>query len=167
MSTITLIICAAPLARRAGDIIHTLISRGHTVAVCPTLTAESEWGISASTTIPRQPDAVIACPLTFNTLSGWATGRNDNRALGALNDALGLGTPILAVPMLADRLVAHPAYSDHISRLSGAGVTFYSLDGTPTPEPTGIRSGTGDSFVDRFDPSVLGHWVSQVKPHLA
>lgn len=167
MSVITLVICAAPLARRAADIVTTLTTRGHTVALCPTPTAEAEWGIGASPTIPRRPDAVIACPLTFNTLSGWATGRNDSRALGALNDALGLRAPILAVPMLADRLAAHPAYPDHLARLTGAGVTFARLDGTPTTTPAGITSGTGDTYVDHFDPEVLGQWVNSIKPQPA
>lgn len=161
MSTITLIVCAAPLAHRTQDVVAHLHQEGHTVHVCPTPTAAGEWGVTASPEIPRQPEAVIACPLTFNTLSAWATGLNNSRALGTLNDALGYQTPVLAVPMLADRLTAHPAFTGNIARLTDAGVTFYDLTtgSFSIGAVNGVRSGTGDMWASHFDPSCLSNWL--------
>lgn len=82
--------------------------------------------------------ALLACLLTFNTLNKWATGVNDNLAVGVLNEALGLGTPVTAVPWVNAQLARHPAVASHIDLLRAAGVTFTSGLGHPSsrhPEP--------------------------------
>lgn len=164
MSTITLIVCAAPLARRTQDIVDHLHQEGHTVHVCPTHTAAGEWDVTPSAEIPRQPDALIACPLTFNTLSAWATGLNNSRALGALNDALGYHTPVLAVPMLAERLTTHPAYTGHINRLASAGVAFLSLlSGQIATTPPGVASGDGTRLTLAFSPDWPARWIRGIR----
>lgn len=130
--------------------------------VQPTPTAEQEWHIApTSGAIPRELAAVLVCPLTLNTLSGWATGRNDSAALGVLNGALGLGTPVLAVPTQTVRLTSHPAYPEHLATLSRAGVTFLDLTtGRPNTTPAPIPSGTGDRYARRAVDSILG-WLDQ------
>src|SRR5438034_5108813 len=69
---------------------------------------------------PRRPDeqdplppahAVLAAPLTFNSINKWAAGISDTLALGLLNELLVDGPPIVAVPWAKAALRAHPAYS--------------------------------------------------------
>ncbi|MQA08420.1 MAG: hypothetical protein GEU98_07665 [Pseudonocardiaceae bacterium] len=55
-------------------------------------------------------DAVLAAPLTFNTLNKWAGGHNDTLALGLLNELMGEGVPIVAAPCAKMVLRGHPAY---------------------------------------------------------
>jgi phosphopantothenoylcysteine synthetase/decarboxylase len=107
-----------------------------------------------------RPDAVICCPATFNTLNKWAAGINDSLALGVLNDALGLNTPVLAVPMVAERLCRHPTWPATLAFLATAGVDAIDpADGNLTLRPRGIPSGTGDDIADNFDPELLIRWL--------
>lgn len=78
------------------------------------------------------PDALLACPLTFNTLNKWALGISDNVALGTLNEALGSGVPIVAVPWFKGALAAHPASARSQESLRGCGVDLL-LDGNGAP----------------------------------
>jgi phosphopantothenoylcysteine synthetase/decarboxylase len=131
--------------------------------VCPT-TAAADWIVDAPEADLLagriRPDAVICCPATFNTLNKWAAGINDSLALGVLNDALGLGTPVLTVPMVAERLCRHPVWPATLAFLANAGVdTIDATDGQPTSHPRGIRSGTGDSVANGFDPESLIRWL--------
>lgn len=83
---------------------------------------------------PAAPDplppanAVIAAPLTFNSLNKWAAGISDTLALGLLNEALGLGLPIIAAPCIKEALRRHPAYSSSVDRLRSAGITVLNPD---------------------------------------
>lgn len=79
-------------------------------------------------------DAYLAAPLTFNSLNRWADGHSDTLALGILNEALGRGKPIIAVPWINTALAAHPALPSSLDRLTDAGVTFI-LDQALLPEP--------------------------------
>ena len=69
-------------------------------------------------------DAVLAAPLTFNTINKWAAGISDTVALGLLNELLVGGPPIVAVPCAKAALRAHPAYAANIQLLDHAGVQF-------------------------------------------
>ena len=95
--------------------------------------------------LPTEPDvhpladAYLAAPLTFNSLNRWADGHSDTLAAGVLNEALGRGKPIVAVPWINTALAAHPALPGNLKRLTDAGVTFI-LDHGLLPEP---RSGPG------------------------
>src|SRR5215510_10655650 len=53
--------------------------------------------------------AFAAAPATFNTINKWAAGISDTLALGLLNEAIGLGLPIVAVPWPNAALARHPA----------------------------------------------------------
>lgn len=44
------------------------------------------------------PDAFAVAPATFNTINKLAAGISDTLALGLLNEAVGAGQPIIAVP---------------------------------------------------------------------
>jgi phosphopantothenoylcysteine decarboxylase len=69
-------------------------------------------------------DAVLAAPLTFNTINKWAAGTNDNLALGLLNELLGAGVPIVAAPCVKAALRSHPAYATNLKLLTDAGLTI-------------------------------------------
>jgi phosphopantothenoylcysteine synthetase/decarboxylase len=67
-------------------------------------------------------DALAAAPATFNTVNKWAAGISDTLALGLLNEATGLGLPIVTVPWPNAALARHPAFGRSISTLRGCGV---------------------------------------------
>lgn len=90
-----------------------------------------------------EADAVLAAPLSFNTLNKWAAGISDTVALGILNELLGTTVPIVAAPCAKSPLRAHPAYMASIKLLSDSGVTF--LD----PERAVLRTAGGLVTLDR------------------
>ena len=88
-------------------------------------------------TVPRRPDeqdplpkadAVLAAPLTFNTINKWAAGISDNLALGLLNELLVAGPPIVAAPCAKKALRAHPTYGPSLHTLEAVGVTIVDQD---------------------------------------
>ena len=160
-----LVVTAAPLARRTRHAYDLLRSAGWTVTICPTADAAA-WIVDP----PDQdflsgrirPDAVICCPATFNTLNKWAAGINDSPALGVLNDAIGLDTPLLAVPMVGERLGRHPVWPATLAFLTAAAVDLLdAVTGQRTRTPSCIVSGTGDEVADHFDHHHLIHWLKQ------
>lgn len=138
-----LIACGAPPASQLPELIKPLQDDGWDVCLIATPSA-LQWldraELAATTGHPvrsnfRRPDepefepfgnAVLVCPLTFNTLNKWALGINDTLALGLLNEALGRSLPIYALPWVNDALATHPAYEGHRNRLAHSGVTFIS-----------------------------------------
>ena len=68
-------------------------------------------------------DAFAAVPATFNTINKWAAGISDTLALGLLNEATGLGRPIVTVPWPNVALARHPAFGRSISVLRACGIT--------------------------------------------
>jgi hypothetical protein len=86
------------------------------------------------------PDAVLVAPATFNTVNKWAAGISDTLALGLINEAIGMGIPVAAVPWVHGPLAAHPALTASIALLRGAGVTVLDEagrdagDASPAPE---------------------------------
>lgn len=68
-------------------------------------------------------DAFAAAPATFNTINKWAAGISDTLALGLLNEATGLGLPIVTVPWPNVALARHPAFGRSIATLRECGVT--------------------------------------------
>jgi Flavoprotein len=77
---------------------------------------------------PDAPDvlpparAFAAVPATFNTINKWAAGISDTLALGLLNEAIGLGLPIVTVPWPNAALARHPAFGRSIAVLRDCGV---------------------------------------------
>lgn len=83
---------------------------------------------------PVEPDplpnatAVLAAPLTFNTINKWAMGISDTLALGLLNELLGAGVPIVGLPCVKAALRRHPAWVRNIETLRESGVRFLEQD---------------------------------------
>lgn len=163
---VALVVTGAPLAARASDLISVLDDAGHQVTVCPT-TAAQTWAHIDDRWLPSgriRPDALVVAPATFNTLNKWAAGLNDTPALNILNDALGLGTPALAIPMVADRLAVHPAWPRTVAVLVSAGIQLLDpTTGKLTAQPDSICSGTGDDIAAAFKPSWIEGWLSSLR----
>jgi phosphopantothenoylcysteine synthetase/decarboxylase len=68
-------------------------------------------------------DAVLACPLTFNSVNKFAHGHADNFALGVLCEMVGYGVPTTVVPHCKPQLASHPAFRGSIEALRVMGVT--------------------------------------------
>ena len=82
------------------------------------------------------PDAIAVAPATFNIINKWAHGSSDTLALGLLNEAIGLGTPTVAVPTPSVALARHPAFKESIERLRSWGVrVLFDPDLYPLPAP--------------------------------
>ena len=67
-------------------------------------------------------DAVLACPLTFNSVNKFAHGHADNFAVGLLCEMAGYGVPVVVVPHCKPRLASHPAFAASLETLRGMGV---------------------------------------------
>lgn len=68
------------------------------------------------------PDAFVVAPATFNTINKWTQGISDTLALGLLNEAVGLGLPMAAVPWLNVALARHPVFARSVATLRDWGV---------------------------------------------
>jgi phosphopantothenoylcysteine synthetase/decarboxylase len=68
-------------------------------------------------------DAVLACPLTFNSTNKFAHGHADNFAVSLLCELAGSNVPTIVVPHCKPQLASHPAFSASLATLRGMGVT--------------------------------------------
>lgn len=151
----SLVVCGAPLASRARDVASAMADAGWTVSLLAT-PAAAAWLDEAATGFrspdepkPARPDAVVVCPMTFNTANKWALGIADTQPLSLLAESLGAGIPIVAVPFVNESLSRHPSWSESLARLTAAGVRI--LDPNPE-EPGALRSGTGGDVAAGFEP---------------
>jgi phosphopantothenoylcysteine synthetase/decarboxylase len=67
-------------------------------------------------------DAVIACPLTFNSVNKFAHGHADNFAIGLLCEMIGYSVPVVVVPHCKPQLASHLAFTASIQTLRDMGV---------------------------------------------
>ena len=81
------------------------------------------------------PDAFVIVPATFNTINKLAGGISDTLALGLVNEAVGLGLPIIAAPWPSVQLARHPVFQRSIAALRDWGVTVI-LDPAHLPAST-------------------------------
>jgi hypothetical protein len=77
-------------------------------------------------------DAFVVAPATFNTFNKMAAGASDTLALGLLNEGIGAGLPIIAVPWPNADLARHPAFVRSATLLREWGVTVL-LDSSRLP----------------------------------
>lgn len=172
VAALTLVVCGAPLAYRAADVAAALVEDGWHVTVVTT-PAGRGWldatRVEEATGSPpvsdyRQPhepkrgnppEKVVVCPLTLNTGSKLAAGIMDNYALGVLCEALAVGTQIVAVTMVNERLWQHPSWSRNLGIIRAGCVSFLDPRTGRVGEPQPVESGTGSEIIARFDPA----WV--------
>ena len=173
----TVVVCGAPLAVRAPEIAARLAEAGWRVQVITTPSAgnwvddavlaeaadgavRSEHPAVGTPRSRERPDAVVVAPITFNTVGKLACGIADTYAHSALAEAMGDRVPMLAVPMVNNRLWGNPAWSRNVGWLTQAGVRWLSIHDGTIGEPKPVQSGTGDSVVKRFDPG----WIAAQLP---
>jgi phosphopantothenoylcysteine synthetase/decarboxylase len=145
---------SAPPVRELASACRAAIDAGWQPYVTLTPTAADWVDLDELRTITRQPvrvqprrpgesdpfppaDAVLAAPLTFNTINKWACGINDTVALGLLNELLSSGPTIVAVPCVKQALRVHPAYASNVRLLKTAGIQFLD-ESVATPGPDGL-----------------------------
>jgi phosphopantothenoylcysteine synthetase/decarboxylase len=81
-------------------------------------------------------DAITVVPATFNTINKLAHGSSDTLALGILNEAIGLGLPMIAVPVPNVALAKHPAFRESVFRLRSWGIDLlFDPERYPLPTP--------------------------------
>jgi phosphopantothenoylcysteine synthetase/decarboxylase len=73
-------------------------------------------------------DAFVIAPATFNTINKLAAGISDTLALGLLNEGLGGGKPIIAVPFPNQALARHPAFVSNLAALRSWGLELIFED---------------------------------------
>lgn len=102
-----------------------------------------------------QPDAVLACPLTFTSVNKLALGIADSMAVGMLCEAAGYGIPVTVVPHCKPQLARHPAFRSSLGVLEEMGIRVLFDPGAPydhrmppwadvvaaLPAPAGARRG--------------------------
>ena len=150
--TLYLIACAAPPAQHLATPIRAAQTRGWDV--CLTLTPSAyRWAtedpdgnldelreltgrvVRHEYKLPSQADAfpasdaILAAPLTSNTLNKWAAGISDTLALGLITEGIGLGLPIVALPHWNSAQDAHRAVRRSVAELREVGVTLLLGDG--------------------------------------
>jgi hypothetical protein len=108
-------------------------------------------------------DAIAVAPATFNTINKWAHGTSDTLALGILNEAIGLGLPIVAVPVPNTALAKHPAFQESIERLRAWGVhLIFDPERYPLPTPN-----MGPSAADLFPWDALAEHVRLIRESIS
>jgi hypothetical protein len=157
MSVLYLIGCTAPPVKHSDTAIRLAQAAGWDVCLILTPRAatwmadESGHGLEALTGHPMrsdykmhgQPDvlpaadAILAAPVTLNTLSKWAAAMPDTLALGLLTEAIGKRLPMVVLPYINAAQAAHPALNGHLRVLQDAGVTVLLGEGGHTPHPPG------------------------------
>jgi hypothetical protein len=155
---LTLVVCGAPLASRAPELLRAATERGWQACLVITSAAQA-WlpgvqEIPAESPVPGsqrpRPDALLVFPLTFNTGNKWALGIADTYPLSLLSESLGAGSPIVAVPTVNDRLWAHPCWARSLSVLRRAGVVLVDpVGGGQLAGP--IAAGAGEDVAARFN----------------
>ncbi len=108
-------VIATPQARKFIDGSHLEHITGHPV--------RSDYRHPDTPDTVPEPDAIVAFPVTFNTLNKWASGIADTLALSILCAHLGMETPIVAIPCVPEfSLARHPAFPRSVALLREYGV---------------------------------------------
>ncbi|MEU5698631.1 flavoprotein [Streptomyces aurantiacus] len=79
-------------------------------------------------------DVFLIAPATFNTINKLAAGISDTLALGLLNEAIGAGIQVIAVPWPNKALAQRLPFRRSVESLRSEGVTFVlKHDSLPVP----------------------------------
>ena len=91
----------------------------------------SEYRLPGTGKSAPAADAVLACPLTFNSVNKFAHGHADNFAVGVLCEMAGYGVPVVVVPHCKPQLASHPAFVASLEALGGMGIQVLFDPGAP------------------------------------
>jgi phosphopantothenoylcysteine synthetase/decarboxylase len=91
----------------------------------------SEYRLPGTGKSAPAADAVLACPLTFNSVNKFAHGHADNFAVGLLCEMVGYGVPVVVVPHCKPQLASHPAFVASLEALGGMGIQVLFDPGAP------------------------------------
>jgi phosphopantothenoylcysteine synthetase/decarboxylase len=134
------IACGGPPAAQVADFVRFAQDRGWDTAVVATPDGAKFLDVAQLTELtghpvrvqykqPGDPDvlppatAMVVAPATFSTVNRLALGISDTLALGLLNEAIGMGLPIIVVPWPNVPLSRHPAFERSVADLRDWGVT--------------------------------------------
>jgi phosphopantothenoylcysteine synthetase/decarboxylase len=141
-------VVATPSALKFLDANALAIQTGHPV--------RSEYKRPEEPDVLPPPQAMVVAPATFNTINKWAAGISDTLALGLLNEGLGLGIPIVAVPNPNAALARHPAFPASVRTLREAGVEIIF---DPAVHPIPVPYVDGPSAAELFGWDALAQHV--------
>ncbi|WP_225731589.1 MULTISPECIES: flavoprotein [unclassified Nocardia] len=117
-------VIASPDGRRFIDVDALVAQTGHPV--------RTQYKDPGTPDVLPPADAMIAAPITCNSLAKWAAGISDTLPLGLLVEAVGLALPVVAVPFSSRAHLSFPAIQNAMRSLSDWGVTVLGDD---THEP--------------------------------
>ncbi|MGJ7908207.1 flavoprotein [Actinopolyspora sp. H202] len=115
---------------------------GHPVRVQPPLPSERD-------PLPMA-DAVLAAPVTFNSLNKMAAGISDTLAVSRFNELLVSGVPTTAAPCVKPVLRRHPAYPASTRSLAEAGVRLLDPDTLTSRGGDGLATFDWNTAVTEF-----------------
>jgi phosphopantothenoylcysteine synthetase/decarboxylase len=73
--------------------------------------------------------------MTANSIAKLSLGIADNQALTVLTEAVGTAAPMVLFPCINAAHARHPSWTEHLTRLTGAGVEVIGDDVWPLTEP--------------------------------
>jgi phosphopantothenoylcysteine synthetase/decarboxylase len=118
---------ATPIGTRFVDLAELERLTGHPV--------RSEYRLPGTGSPVPPPDAMLACPLSFNSVNKFAHGHADNLAISLLCEMTGYGVPVVVVPRCTPQLASHPAFVASLSTLRGMGVrVLFDPDAPDAPD---------------------------------
>lgn len=138
-SVLYLVISGAPAPEGVPALVDLLQAEGWQVVVFSTpfgtqfadvaelerltgLPVRSEYRMPGTGSPVPPADAMLACPLTFNSVNKFAHGHADNFAVGLLCEMVGYGVPVVVVPHCKPQLASHPAFAASLLTLRDMGV---------------------------------------------
>lgn len=157
------IVTGSPAARDVGKLVDLAQADGWDVCVIASphgyrfvdpdsLTVQTGHTVRHQYKDPDAPDvlppadAMVAAPVTCNSLAKWAAGISDTLPLGLLVEAVGKRQPVVAMPFSNRAQISFPAVQDAITKLASWGVTVLVGDDVyEQHEP-----GAGDNYVHLF-----------------
>jgi phosphopantothenoylcysteine synthetase/decarboxylase len=162
------IVTGSPSARDVGKLVDIAQSGGWEVCViaspdgrpfidCDALAAKTGHEVRSSYKDPDAPDvlppadAMIAAPITCNSLAKWAAGISDTLPLGFLVEAVGKKQPVVAMPFSNRAQISFPAVQAAMTSLAEWGVTVL----------------VGDEVYEQHDPGTGGEYIHLFPWHLA
>lgn len=87
---------------------------------------------------PRDADAIIVAPATYNFINKLALGINDTYALNVVAEAIGRGTPVTILPFVNAALAARHPFEAAVESLRAEGVLVLLGPDQWMPHPLGM-----------------------------